>query len=433
MNYQKVSESIFLKISLNRLVLLSVFGLIMLVSHLVTLPEPIMALVASIFMVFMPILLGHDLITFGKKYSLSMFQNLDVISRLIIFWIIGSLFIFHLTVFSAALKFNFMVVLLITLFVLLAGSLRENVSFRGIELQDFLNPQEKNRLDERAHNQKLSMVKKTPSTFFESRSANLCLVVIIVAICISSTLFFRMYQPFPTYMMAEFQHFGKAIQMIDALGNLTIVEKAYFVIIYANQAIASSLFNVHPLPIIWVAAFIQSVIVGGGIFAIGMLLFKKIIPSLIAAFLSLWILGGAPVQNNPYVFSDGSLSSMFFILTLYLITKNLQKHGIQLNKKNLIITFLLCLGLPASIFIQRLVVWSDSTIATLFVPFLPFALILFNRDQLIYGGRYRFSIILLAAFTFLVMLHPFNAPLYIILSCVYVILWKLLTNGDKRD
>src|SRR5207249_1127860 len=120
----------------------------------------------------------------------------------------------------------------------------------------------------------------------------------------------------------------------------------------------------------------------------------------VAAFLSLWIFGGSPVQNNPYVFSPGSLSSMYFILTLYLITKNFREWSIHFNKKNLIITALVCLVFPALIFIQRLVIGSDSVIATLFVPLLPFAFIIFNRDKLIYGGKFQFATILLTAFTF---------------------------------
>ena len=432
MDYQKVS-SIFGQVALIRLAVLSVFGLIMLISHLVLAPELITALVASIFMVLVPILIGHDLLTFGKKRFVYMFHNLDTISRLIIFWTIGSLFIYHLTIFSAALKFDFIVVVLTTLIVLVAGSLRENLSFKGIKLQDFLRPQETFKDGERVYPEKLLVVKKKPLISFESKSVNLLLVFIIIAIGISATLYFRIYEPFPTFQTSEFPHFGKALQIIDSLGNLVIAEKSYFQVMYTNQALASFLFNVHPLPIIWVAAFLQSLVVGVGIFAIGMLLFKRTIPSLVAAFLSLWIFGGSPVQNNPYVFSPGSLSSMYFILTLYLITKNFREWSIHFNKKNLIITALVCLVFPALIFIQRLLIGSDSVIATLFVPLLPFAFIIFNRDKLIYGGKFQFATILLTAFTFLVMLHTFNAPLYIALSITYIILLKLLMKGARHD
>src|SRR5207249_4833658 len=157
MDYQKVS-SIFGQVALIRLAVLSVFGLIMLISHLVLAPELITALVASIFMVLMPILLGHDLLTFGKKHFVHMFHNLDTISRLIIFWTIGSLFIYHLTIFAAALKFDFIVVVLTTLFVLVAGSLRENLSFKGIRLQDFLRPQETYKDNGGTHSQELSVL-----------------------------------------------------------------------------------------------------------------------------------------------------------------------------------------------------------------------------------------------------------------------------------
>ena len=124
---------------------------------------------------------------------------------------------------------------------------------------------------------------------------------------------------------------------------------------------------------------------------------------------------------------------MYFILTLYLITKNFREWSIHFNKKNLIITALVCLVFPALIFIQRLVIGSDSVIATLFVPLLPFAFIIFNRDKLIYGGKFQFATILLTAFTFLVMLHTFNAPLYIALSITYIILLKLLMKGARHD
>src|SRR5207249_5438298 len=87
-------------------------------------------------------------------------------------------------------------------------------------------------------------------------------------------------EPFPTFQTSEFPHFGKALQIIDALGNLVIAEKSYFQVMYTNQALASFLFNVHPLPIIWVAACLQSLVVGAGIFDIGMLLVKRTIPSL---------------------------------------------------------------------------------------------------------------------------------------------------------
>jgi hypothetical protein len=120
-------------------------------------------------------------------------------------------------------------------------------------------------------------------------------------------------------------------------------------------------------------------------------------------------------------------------LTLYLITKNLRKGAIQFNKRNLIITFLVSLGFPALIFIQRLVVWSDSIIATLFVPLVPFIIIIFKRDELIYGGKFQFTIILLTAFTFLVLVHPFAAPLNIFLASAYVILWTLVINGREHD
>jgi len=433
MESQKVNSFIVGETALLRLVILLYFGSIMLISHLFSLPELIMAVMASIFMMILPVFLGHDLLTFGKKYTFNIFRNLDAISTLIIFWTIGSLFIYHLTIFSAALGLDFIIVIIMILAILVAGSLRENLSFRGIKLQHFLRPQETYKDDERISAQELSVVEKVSFVFSESKSIRLLLVFIIIVIGISATLLFRMYQPFPTFVTSEFQHFSKALQIIDDLGNLVIAEKAYFVVIYCNQAIASFLFNVHPLPILWVATFLQNVIVAGAIFATGMLIFKRTITSLITAFFSVWILGGAPVQNNPYVFSDGTLGSMFFILILYLITKNLQKGSIQFNKKNLIITFLVSLGFPALIFIQRLVVWSDSTIATLFIPLVPFIIIIFKRDELIYGGKFQFTIILLTAFTFLVMIHPHTAVLNIILASAYVILWKLVINGREHD
>src|SRR5439155_11479215 len=101
MNYQKFSKTIFEEVAPIRLTILSVFSITMLINHLVLLPEIIMACVASIFMILSPVLLGHDLLIFGKKYYRRTYQNLDIISKLILFWMVGSLFIFYLVVFCA--------------------------------------------------------------------------------------------------------------------------------------------------------------------------------------------------------------------------------------------------------------------------------------------------------------------------------------------
>jgi len=417
-------------ISVNRLTIVGTFGLIMLTSRIFLLPDLILGFLSAFFMVIMPLLLGHDLLTFVRKKPFVIFSNLDIISKSIIFWIIGSLFVYHLTIFSAALKFNFIIVPSIVLLILIVGSLHKNLAFGTIKFRDFLRPQETKELDEREQNQMLSEVKK-PTYSSESRRKNLFLVLIIIAIGISATLFFRIYEPFPTYMTAEFVHFGKSLQIIDDLGNLKIVEKSYFVIYYANQSVASFLFNVHPLSIVWVLPFLQSIFVASGIFALGMLLFKKTIPSLIAAFISMWVLGGAPVQNNPYVFSNGTIQYAIFILTLYLITKNFQKSKIQFNNRSILVTLLICAILPALIFIQRLAVGSDSIIATLFIPLLPYTLIIYKRNELLSGGKFQFALILLTAFTFMAMIHPFVSPLFILLSIVYTGLLVLVMRNGK--
>ena len=124
---------------------------------------------------------------------------------------------------------------------------------------------------------------------------------------------------------------------------------------------------------------------------------------------------------------------MFFILTLYLIIKSLRLGTVQLDKRNLVIAFLVSLVFPALIFLQRVVVLSDSLIATLLMPLVPFLIIIFKRDELIYGGKFQFPIILLTAFTFLVLDHPFTAPLNIMLACAGIILWKLVINVRKHD
>ena len=148
MNYQKFSRTFFEEVAAIRLTILSVFSITMLINHLVLLPEIIMACVASIFMILSPVLLGHDLLIFGKKYYRRTYQNLDIISKLILFWMVGSLFIFYLVVFCAFVRFDFIIVTVIVLLVLTVGSLRKNIPFMGIKLHHFLKPQQTNEPNE---------------------------------------------------------------------------------------------------------------------------------------------------------------------------------------------------------------------------------------------------------------------------------------------
>jgi hypothetical protein len=152
---------------------------------------------------------------------------------------------------------------------------------------------------------------------------------------------------------------------------------------------------------------------------------------MIAAFVGMWILGAAPVQNNPYVVSNGSLQYLFFILGLYVITKILQNDKTQFNKKNFFVMSLISLSLPMLIFIQRLVIGYDSVIATLSVSILPFVLIIYKRGELMNGGKLQLMMVLLTTFTFITMLHPFQSPTYVLLLISYVWLWKLIVHNKN--
>src|SRR5207245_9912992 len=128
------------------------------------------------------------------------------------------------------------------------------------------------------------------------------------------------FQPFPSFMTTVIQHFGKVIQLIDGSSDYVIAEQSYYPVPQISLALSSFLFNVHPLPVLWMTAFIQGAVLSVSVFLISKKLFGRTIPSLVASFFSAWLLGGTPVQNNPYVVSNGTIEYAFFVVSLLVVT-----------------------------------------------------------------------------------------------------------------
>jgi len=282
------------ELPLIRIFILGIFGLLMFLSNLSLLSELIRAFLGGLFTIIIPIVVGHDLLNFGiaKRYTS---KYLDSVSKLVIFWAVGSLFALYLVNISRFLGLDFVVVVYIVLSIIALGSLQRNNLFsenygllRGIS---------------------------------KLKSRKTLVVILLILIGLSSVTLFRTFQPFPTFMSSEFHHWGKSLQLIEGLEAYKIAEPGYFHFYGATQAISSVLFNVHPLGIIWAFAFFQSIIVATGVYLLCKALFNRSLPALIGAFVAMWILGGAPVQNNPGVVSAGTLQYVFFIYCLYITTK----------------------------------------------------------------------------------------------------------------
>ena len=123
---------------------------------------------------------------------------------------------------------------------------------------------------------------------------------------VSSVFFYRRLQPYPAYGTAEFSHIGKPLQMIDFSEYYKIAEKGPFLIPHILIAFACFLFGIHPLPIFWILAFFQGIIISVGIYYVIREILADSRAALVGAFLIQWIWCAASVQNNPQTVTSGT-------------------------------------------------------------------------------------------------------------------------------
>jgi len=386
---------------ISRLFVIAFITLYSILSSFIGFPEFINAIVGAIFIIIIPFLLGHLIFSFDIcKLSAS---DLDFMSRFTIFWSTGSILILFLTnVVWTIGKNNLKIVLILIAVLILLDSLRCIYAHR-------LN----------------SCVRR----LYEKHTLlNFLIFLSILANGLSPVLLFRFYQPFPTFLTSEFSYFGRAVQLIDGSPYYSVAEQAAYPIISVLLGIGTIISNAHPLPLIWIFAFVQSIIVAGAIFFLARVLFKRIFPSLLSSFFAMWVFGIGSTHNNPYVVTNGTLQYAFYVLALYVITQNLRRNKNLFKKRK----WLIILGVPLLIILQR-VVWGYWSIpATLVTLSLPFIFLLYYRKEFM-NNKGRFFLTLFIIFVFMAIIHPYMAPIYIFDMVVYIWLWKFLENRSKLN
>ena len=367
-------------------------------------PEAIGAVFACISIILMPLLMGNVILHFGSRILPDFFLRMGILIRMVLSWVVGAFFMLVLTYLFYAIGATNYLFIMAVVFALVCAEL-----FNPNDLVSSILSSLKNNGGERPNR------------------AVLLEFIVLVLIGISSVIAFRLFQPYPTYLTSEFSYIQKPLQFIDASSSIRMAENGVYPIVSVLFSLGAYFINVHPLPIIWVFAFFQSIVIAAGIYYTSKLFFKSRIASFIAAFLAMWVFGGASYQNNPYVVSNANLQYVVFILAILLVSKNMHTNGEKLSKKN----WLVILCVPAIIFIQRLVIGYGSlqiTAIVLTVPLLTFIL----AWRGLFGKSNYFAIALFIMFSMITIIHPFMAPLCLLTLCAFIISGDLIREIKLR-
>lgn len=363
-----------------------------LLSTILALPDILSAIVGTAAILMIPCLVGQCLLSLWNNNKQEP-SNFDNITKVLLFWAVGAIFSFSLVnvVWAIGIR-DLWVNIFIILILILIGAFIDSNSFA------------------------------LPNLSFKKKLATIVIFLGILIAGLSSTCFFRLYQPFPSYLTNEFSYFGRAVQLIDSSPQFQIAEKSSYVIFSVLLSLGSAVSNTNPVAIMWISAFAQSAIIASSMFLLTKLLFQRTVPALISSFLVMWVFGTGSTQNNPAIVTNDTIQFAFFLMALYAITLFLKKKTFSLNTKILPIIFFI----PLIIILQRIAFGYENVLLTLIILVAITSLFVILRRQILFESKYSFSWLLLLIFILISILNPYMAPLYIFDIAVFVFLWKYL-------
>ncbi len=265
------------------------------------------------------------------------FQMFDVLSRLILRFMVGMLLIWIFIMFFQFLDFYFIVkyfvYLLLVCYMLFLLAEPKILSKYNDETEYIFN-----------------LIKK-----------HIYIIILIAIFSITSALLAKIKLPFPLvgwywlHPVDLYQPVERAIEHGFLLNRRTIQLVLYF--------IPAKFYNVSPMALNWIGAILNTLIYGFGLYLFSYKLFQKRSISLLTVFFGLYILtyNGQPFNNYftatpSYDFASGVILYAFFPHILYLfssifINSNIKKLKLNINKFRFIGIILVNFNFVALIFI----------------------------------------------------------------------------------